>query len=468
MSVVISGLKLDKNPTQEKKFKLIARLHAFSQKQTSKKANSQLEWSEEFEFISKPESTSLRISIRDKHNTTHSKKGEFLGRASVPIDLASKGKTENWYTLNPRKRDPNQQISCKLRIIVDVRPKGDLKEDAPEIKGVPKIEEKKKENENNEEEEPEENMHELLQKFQQASQNQTKAREWEIKPASLELDRKLGEGATSTVYKGTYNQITVAVKVVKDQLSQEVLNDFRKEADLLLKIQGEGFVTCYGAYTDPTLLLVLEYCSRGSVDDVLEQNTIPFDWDRVFDFAQQAGRALYSLHTWNPPIVHRDFKPSNLLVTEDWAIKIADFGLSRFISGTNQEATLKKVKGTVAYTAPEVLSSLGYTDKSDVYSFGVTLWELVYKCMIGVAQKPYREYTNLVSPYQVMVKVVKNQLRPTIPPSTPDEISSLISSCWSQEPSQRPSSKEVLEKLESSRIIYNANKDKWNAVRVKK
>jgi serine/threonine protein kinase len=101
-------------------------------------------------------------------------------------------------------------------------------------------------------------------------------------------------------------------------------------------------------------------------------------------------------------------------VTEDWRIKICDFGLSRPDTNSNKD-TLAKLRGTMAYCSPEVYNGALFNEKSDIYAIGVVLWELVNRCVKGVYQRPYSEYPFIVYEYQIVLQAAKAGLRPTIP-----------------------------------------------------
>ena len=100
--------------------------------------------------------------------------------------------------------------------------------------------------------------------------------------------------------------------------------------------------------------------------------------------ALETARGVHYLHSFKPPILHRDLKSLNLLLDECFRIKLADFGWTRVMA----ESMTGKI-GTYQWMAPEVINNEKYTEKADVYSFGIILWEIAsreppYKNINGV------------------------------------------------------------------------------------
>lgn len=135
-------------------------------------------------------------------------------------------------------------------------------------------------------------------------------------------------------------------------------------------------------------------------------------------------------------IIHRDLKSLNFLVDEHFIIKVCDFGASRVKA--DQAATMTTI-GTPAWTAPEVLQGLEYTEKADVYSFGVVLWEVVTRA------NPYAG----MEPMQICMKVMMDNVRPPMPPDCPPAYRSLIERCWDRDPAVRPSFLVIVDEVDA-------------------
>jgi len=162
---------------------------------------------------------------------------------------------------------------------------------------------------------------------------------------------------------------------------------------------------------------------------------------------------INALHKRNPPIMHRDLKSLNLLVTETWDVKVCDFGLSRFDTSSNMK-TLTKVRGTYCYSAPELYGAQKFTIKSDIYSLGILLWEMAYRCIRKTYQQPFQEYPELTMDFQVLVAAAKKDQRPTTPPSCPVELKDLIARSLEKVPDRRPTTDDMITVLTSLEAQY--------------
>ncbi len=104
-----------------------------------------------------------------------------------------------------------------------------------------------------------------------------------------------------------------------------------------------------GAVTEPSnLCIITEYCARGSLADLLLDHSVEMDYIRKLKFGIDSARGMLYLHSSNPLILHRDLKSDNLLVAADWAVKVGDFGLTRFLT---EKKAMTQV-GTPMWMAP--------------------------------------------------------------------------------------------------------------------
>ncbi|CAN1218222.1 U-box domain-containing protein 34 [Linum perenne] len=141
--------------------------------------------------------------------------------------------------------------------------------------------------------------------------------------------KKIGEGGYGPVYVGVIDEISVAIKVVRPDLSQGQ-QQFQKEVEVLSTMRHPHMVTLLGACPQYGCL-VYEYMENGSLEDRLyrKDNTPPIPWRTRFKIASEIATGLLFLHESKPePIVHRDLKPANILLDGNFVSKISDVGLA--------------------------------------------------------------------------------------------------------------------------------------------
>ncbi|KAH3765599.1 ankyrin repeat protein [Pelomyxa schiedti] len=291
-------------------------------------------------------------------------------------------------------------------------------------------------------------------------------KQWLITEGEVEFTELLGQGAAGKVYRGLYKNHVVAIKVLKAGATKEI-EEFKQEFDIISSISSPHIVKLFGAImadkaVGDKLCMVMEFCARGSLYDVLSKGVAEIAWPQVFHFASQLLMGMRALHSHDPQILHRDLKSLNLLVTKEWHVKVCDFGLSRFDTGSNMK-TLQRLRGTYAYAAPEVYFGARYTAKSDVFSIGILLWELVYRCINQKYQRPYAEFPELKMDYQIIIKTAKQGLRPTIPPSTPPPLAAMIRQCIVKDQDLRPSCEGLFQGIEEFKEDYRVNKEQWDS-----
>eukprot|EP01105_Mastigella_eilhardi_P017082 TRINITY_DN3924_c0_g1_i1.p1 TRINITY_DN3924_c0_g1~~TRINITY_DN3924_c0_g1_i1.p1 ORF type:complete len:722 (+),score=180.43 TRINITY_DN3924_c0_g1_i1:2032-4197(+) len=180
------------------------------------------------------------------------------------------------------------------------------------------------------------------------------------------------------------------------------------------------------------MYIVTEYMPNASLYDILHNTGVTIDMGTRLNFILDITKGLNFLHTFHPPILHRDIKSKNILVDSKWNCKVADFGLTAFKRG---DLRTPDFSGSVCWTAPEVLAGEDFTEQADVYSFGIMLWEILTR------QEPYEDISN---PNCIALQVTQNQLRPILPDLCPNPYKTLVQNCWQQQSALRPSFKKIL------------------------
>ena len=138
------------------------------------------------------------------------------------------------------------------------------------------------------------------------------------------------------------------------QTAESALKEFRQEFKHLQELKHSNIVRLLAA-CDGEQALITEYCERGSLADILAKPNSArlLSDERKWQLLLQVANALEFLHSRKPAIVHRDIKSSNVLVSQAWLAKLADFGLARLQTNTAGLSTVSSAAGTVAFQAPE-------------------------------------------------------------------------------------------------------------------
>uniref|UniRef100_A0A0D9VPK5 non-specific serine/threonine protein kinase n=1 Tax=Leersia perrieri TaxID=77586 RepID=A0A0D9VPK5_9ORYZ len=192
---------------------------------------------------------------------------------------------------------------------------------------------------------------------------------------------KIGQGGSGTVYKGQLNDGTlVAVKRAKKNVYDKHMGrEFRNEIETLQCIEHLNLVRFHG-YLEfgGEQLIIVEYVPNGNLREHLDcVNERLLEFSLRLDIAIDVAHAITYLHTYSDqPVIHRDIKSSNILLTNNCRAKVADFGFAK-LAPTDASHVSTQVKGTAGYLDPEYLRTYQLTEKSDVYSFGVLLVELI-------------------------------------------------------------------------------------------
>lgn len=190
----------------------------------------------------------------------------------------------------------------------------------------------------------------------------------------------IGSGGYGKVYRGMLlDGRMVAIKRSMIGSNQGGL-EFKTEIELLSRVHHKNLVDLVGfCFQQGERMLVYEYVPKGTLRESLAgKSGIHLDWMRRLKIALDSARGLAYLHELaNPPSIHRDIKSANILLDENLNAKVADFGLSKLMTGDEVGHISTQVKGTLGYLDPEYYMTQILTEKSDVYSFGVVMLELI-------------------------------------------------------------------------------------------
>ncbi|XP_062262234.1 receptor-interacting serine/threonine-protein kinase 4 [Platichthys flesus] len=258
---------------------------------------------------------------------------------------------------------------------------------------------------------------------------------------------KIGSGGFGQVYKVRHVQWKTCLAI---KCPPCLHMDEKERAELLeeaRKMEAAKFryiLPVYGICEDPQGL-VMEYMETGSLETLLA--TEPLPWELRFRIIHETAVGMNFLHCMNPPLLHLDLKPANILLDAHYHVKISDFGLARW-NGLSRADDISRdgFCGTIAYLPPEsIIEKDRVSDtKHDVYSFSIVIWGVLTQ------KKPYQGDNNIL---QIMVKVVKG-VRPdlaAVPRCRPTACAgflSLMQRCWAINPASRPSFQEITSEAE--------------------
>ena len=317
----------------------------------------------------------------------------------------------------------------------------------------------------------------------------------------IELVRTIGEGSFGLVWMAKYLQTTVAVKVLTHDMRQEMLLEggtesyiksrnavgsrsqaglqqagkvrspywnggdtkvddvpgpsdgalaaLEREASIMASLRHPNCIQYLGACLQPPAL-IMEYCSRRSVDTILAaanqdiKLAKQLDWVHLLSMASDAAKGMLYLHTRQPPIIHRDLKSPNLLVDALWHVKVSDFNLSRAIERDVVVSSLQITNPR--WLAPEVVRGGQAGMAADVYSFGIVLWELMtWDLPWGHDTNPFSIINSIASGNTLPLPSVDSLKAGPLP--CYDAYIALMQQCWAADPAGRPSMDQVAQKL---------------------
>ncbi|KAH8018791.1 hypothetical protein HPB51_012181 [Rhipicephalus microplus] len=276
----------------------------------------------------------------------------------------------------------------------------------------------------------------------------------EISPDCIRFIEEIGEGCFGKVHKAVYthpdgSEEDVAVKVLKESVSNEAQSDFEREVQIMSSFKHENILKLLGIVfkeSGSIPWMVFEFMTYGDLAELLRANGYGRDsatrkpptqltlTDLPWLATQIASGMCYlsSQH-----FVHRDLATRNCLVGNDLCVKISDFGMSRDI----YTCDYYKIRGSrmlpVRWMAPESIMYGKFTLESDVWSYGVVLWEI-----FTFGKQPYYGHSN-----EEVVKLILQGILLSPPEECPPHVCTLMAGCWKTEPRDRLSFSDIYKRL---------------------
>lgn len=198
-----------------------------------------------------------------------------------------------------------------------------------------------------------------------------------------EIIKEIGRGGFSQIFKARdlQTQTMVAAKVVgldsRKHVSSEILAGLMYEADIMEELDHPQIPKIHEVIrqSDHSMIIIMDLVEGTTLDQILyEQKQL--DEETVLSIAKQMGEILHHLHNRPVPIIYRDVKPENIVLTNEDEVMLLDFGIARrYRRGRTADTTCL---GTRGYAAPEQYGGMGQTDaRTDIYALGVTLYQLL-------------------------------------------------------------------------------------------
>ncbi|CAG9764929.1 unnamed protein product [Ceutorhynchus assimilis] len=281
-------------------------------------------------------------------------------------------------------------------------------------------------------------------------------RDYELNRDHIELGIILGKGQFGDVHKGTVmtkegSIVPVAIKTCKEDADVSTTEKFLEEAYIMQKFDHPHIIKLIGVCSDSPVWIIMELAKLGELRAYLQSNKSLLELETLLNFAFQLSTALSYLES--KKYVHRDIAARNVLVSSETCVKLADFGLSRWMGSDQSYYRASKGKLPIKWMSPESINFRRFTTASDVWMFGVCIWEIL---MLGV--KPFQGVKN-----NDVIGKIENGERLPLPESCPPRLYSLMSQCWAYEPSKRPAFREIREILQE--ILLEERSSQQNTLR---
>ncbi|KAJ3339885.1 hypothetical protein HDU93_007659 [Gonapodya sp. JEL0774] len=269
------------------------------------------------------------------------------------------------------------------------------------------------------------------------------SRQWAVKESDVSIGRVVSQGGFGEVLEGTWlGHTKVAVKRLLAKPGRDIMIDFEREVSNWHSLRHPNVLPFFGACVEATLpFMISPFMENGNVLDFLsaleDGPTNDVRMGLVYDIA----KGMQYLHS--KKVIHSDLKALNVLVNNDGAAMVTDFGFVRIRSRTRSSLSKNvQLPGTMQWMPPERHQDGTCDERGDVYAFAMTcveIWTLDVP-FGGIPDSPYL--------YQ---RIITENFRPDLNkiPDMPQEIKQLLRACWEKDPTKRPSFAEIAERLKT-------------------
>jgi serine/threonine protein kinase/tetratricopeptide (TPR) repeat protein len=258
--------------------------------------------------------------------------------------------------------------------------------------------------------------------------------------AHYRITAAIGAGGMGQVYRATDTRLgrDIALKVLPAETASnpEMLERFRREARAVAALNHPNIVTIHSVEEAEGLhFLTMELLRGRPLNELIPENG--FDVSRILGLANALSGALAAAH--EKGIVHRDLKPANIMITEDGAVKVLDFGLAKFQAGdapfessalsTAVKTSAGVVMGTRPYMSPEQVQGHALDHRTDIFSMGVVLYE------VSTGKRPFQGQSGA----DLFASILRDPAKPVTETRAdlPADLARVIRRCLEKDPSHR-------------------------------
>lgn len=268
------------------------------------------------------------------------------------------------------------------------------------------------------------------------------------------IEQEIGRGGMCKVYKAHQISLNrdVAIKILPHERScdEEFVERFDIEAKSVASLIHQNILQMYskGVTGDGMHYFAMEYVDGEDLSSKIKRG-VRFSEDEAIEIIIQACQGLES--AWNRNIIHRDIKPSNLLITKNGVVKVADFGIAKYLESTKKLTRTDVYIGTVNYSSPEQGEGKPLDHRTDIYSLGIVLYQLLTN------KVPFEGETQSSIIYKHIHEEPEKPRK--INPKISLQIEEVVLKAIAKKPDERyQDTREFREGLETVKLMYSGRK----------